>query len=72
MAVSTKLSLNFYKADDKTMNLSYKYARQDPSNANIKALMEGIVTNGTIFKKVPVSLKSAQIITTETTEVDLS
>jgi len=54
------------------MNLSYGYARQDASNANIKALMQGIVANGAIFKNTPAAIRSAKIITTETTDVDLS
>ena len=72
MATSTKLSLNFAKSNGKSMNLSYSYARQDVSNANIKALMQGIVANGAIFENTPAAINSAKIITTETTDVDLS
>ena len=61
MATSTKLSLNFAKSNGNSMNLSYSYARQDASNANIKALMQGTA-----------AIRSAKIITTETTDVDLS
>ena len=46
MTTTTKLSLNFAKSNGNSMNLSYNYARQDASNANIKLLMEGIVANG--------------------------
>ena len=72
MATSTKLSLNFAKSNGNSMNLSYSYARQDASNANIKALMQGIVANGAIFENTPAAIRSAKIITTETTDVDLS
>ena len=72
MTTTTKLSLNFAKSNGNSMNLSYNYARQDASNANIKLLMEGIVANGAIFQNQPAAIRSAKIITTETTDVDLS
>lgn len=72
MATSTKISLNFAKSNGNTMNLSYNYARQDVSNANVKSLMQGIVTNGAIFENTPATIRSAKIITTDTTDVDLS
>ena len=71
-STATQVVLNFSKANGKTMQLSYKYARQDVSNANIKALMQGIVANGAIFENVPAAINSAKIVTTETTDIDLS
>lgn len=72
MATSTKIVLNFAKANGNDMSLSYAYARQDVSNASIKSLMQGIVANGAIFENVPVAIRSAKIVTTDTTDVDLS
>lgn len=69
---STVLKMTFAKANGNNVSFTMKYARQDSSNANIKSLMEGMVANGEIFENTPVALKSAQIVTTETTEVDLS
>ena len=72
MATATKIVLNFAKANGNDMSLSYSYARQDVSNSNIKSLMQGIVANGSIFENVPVAIRSAKIVTTDTTDVDLS
>lgn len=72
MATNTKIQLNFAKENGNSMSLSFANARQDVSNANIKNLGQVILTNGAIYENVPVSLRSAQIITTETTNVDLS
>ena len=69
---STKIVLNFAKANGKEVTMSFNYARQDVSNATIKALMQGIVANGSIFENTPAAIDSAQIVTTETTDVDLS
>ena len=72
MATTTKVQLNFTKENGNSMSLSFANARQDVSNANIKTLGQAIVTNGSIYENVPVALRSAQIITTETVDVDLS
>ena len=72
MAISTKLSLNFTKINGDAINMTYGNIKQDVSSANVKSLMEGIVANGSIFEKVPAAIKSAKIITTEETAVDLS
>ena len=72
MAITTKLQLNFAKENGNSMSLSFNNARQDASNANIKTLCETIVANGAIYENVPVAIRSANIITTSTTPVDLS
>lgn len=72
MATTTKIQLNFAKENGNSMSLSFANARMDVSNANIKTLGQTIVTNGAIYENVPVALRSAQIITTDTTDVDLS
>ena len=72
MATTTKIVLDFAKANGSTCTQTYEHARQDVSNANIKSLMQGIVANGAIFTNVPVAIKAAKIVTTDTTDVDLS
>lgn len=72
MAISTKLKLGFTKSNGDSVSMSYANIKQDVSAANVKSLMEGIVANGSIFEKVPAAIKSALIITTEQTAVDLS
>ena len=72
MAISTRLSLDFTKSNGDLINITYGNIKQDVSAANVKALMEGIVANGSIFENVPAAIKSAKIITTEATAVNLS
>lgn len=72
MATSTKLKMDFAKSNGDDMSITYNYIKNNVSNANVKALMEGMITNGAIYEKVPAIIKSATIITTEETAVDLS
>ena len=73
MAITTvtKLSMTFTTADG-TTTISYNYADPNVSVQNVNALMAGIITNGSIFAKVPLAAKSAKIVTTQTTDVNIS
>jgi len=72
MANSTKLSLTFAKDNGEALTFTYAHAKKTASAANVKSLMEGMVANGAIFEKAPVTIKSAKIINVEETAVDLS
>ena len=68
----TKLVVEFVRSNGTTMSQTYKYAKSNVSSANAKALMQAIIANGNIFQKVPSAMKAARIVTTDTTEIDLS
>ena len=53
------------------MTFIYNYARPSSSLANIKALMNGIIANGSIFNTVPVEAVSAKEVTTTENVYDL-
>ncbi|MBQ7197075.1 MAG: DUF2922 domain-containing protein [Synergistaceae bacterium] len=72
MASVSKLSLTFAKENGDSMSINYSYADPNASASNIKTLMQSIVTNGDIFENPPVAIKSAKIVTTEETAIDLS
>lgn len=72
MAATTKLVMTFTGTNNNDVTLSYNYAKSDASTANIKSLIQGIITNGSIFSNPPVSAKEAKLITTTETEVDLN
>ncbi len=72
MASGVKLVLGFETATGKTMTLTYNHADSSATTAHVKALMNGIITNGSIFATVPVTAKSATQITTAESEYDLS
>lgn len=56
--------------DDVTFN--YNYIKADPATAYIKSLATGLITNGSIFVKPPVTAVSATIVTTSEEAIDLS
>lgn len=71
MAASYKLSLVF-NTEDGTTTHSYNYANPSVTSSTVSALANGTITNGSIFAKVPLSVKEAYITTTEKTEFTIS
>ena len=71
MSTTTKLALTFNIGNNKTSVMNYNYAKPTVTEAQVQALATGLVTNGSIFKKVPLSVKSAKLVTTETTEFNV-
>ncbi len=69
--MAAKLVLEF-AGTGSDVKFSYNYADNNITTANVKALMNGLIANGSIFENPPVSAKSAKIITTNTTVYDLS
>ncbi len=72
MASGVKLVLGFETAAGKSMTLTYNYAKPSATTAQVKALMNGIITNGSIFAAVPATAKSATQVVTEENSYDLS
>lgn len=67
MAASTKIVMEFEAESGKTVTMSYGYASPSASASDVKALVTGLITNGSIFLDPPVSAKSAKLVkTTET------
>ena len=72
MAAGTKLVLTFGTSGDDNATFTYSYAKPGAGAAAVKALMNGMIANGSIFGKVPVTAKSAKEVTTSETVYDLS
>lgn len=72
MAAGTKLVLTFENASGSSVSMSYNYADSSADVADVKALVNGIIANGSIFVNVPVTAKGAKRVTTTETEYDLS
>ena len=73
MATKTKLNMKFVDAASEEMTVTLSnYVDEDVEDSDIKALCSGIVTNKAIFRRPPQSVKSAEIVTTVTTPIDLS
>lgn len=72
MAAGTKIVLSFYNASGATVNLSYNYGDSEALASDVKTAMNTIIANGSIFRNVPVSIKSAKAVITSESEWDLS
>ena len=57
-----KLVLSFLDANDSTFALSYPYIRDELEQSHVTALINAIITNGSIFKRVPVKVKTAKLV----------
>lgn len=69
---TTKLVLKFADAESKEISHSFSNADKNAPPADVKALADGMVENGSIYTRVPVTAKSASIVTTTTTPIDIS
>lgn len=71
MASISKLVMTFASAEG-DVSYSYKYADPEMTVAKVKALMSGLITNGSIFETPPLTAKSAKLVTTTEGDYDLS
>ena len=72
MATTVKITTVFACGDGKNHNFNYNYADPELRTADARTLVQAIITNGSIFDPVPVSLVSASLVTTTKNEFDLS
>ena len=70
--MNSKLVINFITDTGKNARFVYAYADKDAEKNDIKALVNGIIANGSIFQNVPIAVQSVQIISTNTTNIDIS
>lgn len=68
---TTKLQMKFGTMSG-VKTFTVNYVNPDARTADIKALMDTIITNGSIYTYPPLTKESAELITTETTEIDIS
>ena len=72
MADSRKLVCTFADSEGAEFNISYNYASNDLQSSRVKALMTGIIANGSIFERTPVSAKGAKTVVTSESDIDIS
>lgn len=68
---SSKLVLEF-EGTGKSVQFSYNYADPEVTEASVKALVNGLIANGSIFENPPLTATNAKIVTTTETDYDLS
>lgn len=71
MAAGTKFVLRFGTASGEK-NFIYNHGNSEVNPASVKAAMQAIITNGSIFRYVPLTMISAKAQVTTETEYDLS
>ena len=72
MAAGSKLVLTFEAGDGSPFVHVYNYADPEATAADVKALVNGIIANGSIFARIPVTAKSAEIVSMTEKEISLS
>ena len=54
------------------VRFSYNYADPETTVASVKALVNGLIANNTLFENPPITVKNAKIVTTTEDNYDLS
>lgn len=70
-STTTKLSITFVGADG-TFTQSYNRVNPEAETSLLQSFAQTVVTNGIILEKVPTSIKSMKLVTTEETSVPIS
>lgn len=72
MAEGSKLVLTFMTSEEKTATITFNYAKPSATTAQVRALMQAMITNTSTLAATLVSAKSAKIVTTTESTYDLS
>lgn len=70
--MANSLKASFKDAGGKQITATFPYVKDSAADAQVKALMEGMVANSDIYANPPVSLVKAEIVSTVTREVSLA
>lgn len=71
MATTNKINMKFKDAGGDNMSIGLNHANEDVTDASVKTLMDGIITNKLAFERVPSTKVSAELVTTTTTPFDI-
>ncbi len=72
MANVSTLVINYSGQAGGNVTFSYRYADPETPVATVKALVNGLITNGSIFENPPVKVNSAKLVTQNEADYDLS
>ncbi|MBQ7221415.1 MAG: DUF2922 family protein [Synergistaceae bacterium] len=70
--MSAKLVLTFADASGNDVKMSYSHADSEAEASDVRTAIQAIITNGSIFTAVPVSAKSAKLVITTESNIELS
>ena len=68
----TTLRLTFAGLSDKNVVFNFPHANAEASAAQVKSLMQIIVTNGEIYSEEPLSLSSAEFRTVSVVPINIA
>lgn len=71
MATTARLVFEMNTAGG-SRSFGFNYANPTASSGNVRTAGQALITNGSIYQNPPLSLKSAKMVQTTTTEYDLS
>lgn len=72
MAVVNTLKLTFVTAAGDTKTINLKHAKSNPSISGVKTAMNTVISNNSIFANQYAVKKSAKLVQTEETPIDIS
>ena len=72
MASGTRLDLTFVNDNGNSVTYKYNYINSEVDSLSVKALMQGMITNGSIFENVPSVIKEATLVTIRETSINVN
>lgn len=72
MANTYKLVLKFKDAAGKSITFNYAHAASSITSEHAKAIMTAFITNGSIFKNVPVTKTACYLVLSNQSEIDIN
>ena len=69
--MATRLKLVFSGAGEKKITMLFPYARSSATGAEVKALMQGIMADGSIYEDVPRGIVGAEFLESSSTPINL-
>lgn len=69
MASTRRLKMVYNTGDGSTVTHTYNYAQSEVTSTMTSTLAQATITNAALFAREPVSLKSAELVVTTTTDL---
>ena len=69
---SSKVVMNFIDEDEKAFTFTLQNAKADATGTQVKAFMDVMISKSACFQRPPYQKTGAQIVTTTSTDLDIS
>lgn len=71
-STSSKVVMGFIDEDEKAFSFTLQNAKSDATGAQVKAFMDVMISKAAAFQRAPYQKTGAQIVTTTSTDLDVS